>query len=158
MKTECYHYRSPIGIIEITALESAILKLQFVNEGTRFATQNSLLQLCHNQLDNYFNGINEIFDIPLTFQGSPFQIEVWKELLKIPFGTTMSYGQIAHAIQKPHAARAVGRACKTNPLAIIIPCHRVIASNGSLTGYNAGMSRKSWLLKHERTLLNSINF
>ena len=62
MKTECYHYRSPIGIIEITALESAILKLQFVNEGTRFATQNSLLQLCHNQLDNYFNGINEIFD------------------------------------------------------------------------------------------------
>ena len=117
-----------------------------------------MLQLCHNQLNNYFNAINSKFDVPLKFQGTLFQQLVWNEILNIPYGQTISYSQLAQAIRKPQAVRAVAQACKSNSFAVIVPCHRIIAANGSLGGYNAGTERKAWLLDHEKYQLNTINF
>ena len=101
-------------------------------------------------LKNYFNGDVETLDtMPVAFAGSPFQLKVWNALRKIPGGTTTSYGALARKIGKPDAVRAVGLANGQNPVALIVPCHRVIGSNGSLTGYGGGLPRKRWLLEHE---------
>jgi len=111
----------------------------------------SLLELktAVDQLELYFNGMLQDFDLPLDPQGSEFQLNVWKALRAIPYGTTRAYGQIAASIGHPKASRAVGLANHDNPLAIVIPCHRVIGADGSLTGYGGGMPRKRWLLVHE---------
>jgi methylated-DNA-[protein]-cysteine S-methyltransferase len=101
------------------------------------------------QLEGYFCGALETFDVPLDPVGTPFQIAVWGALLDIPYGETRRYGDIAKAVKQPKAARAVGLANNQNPIAIVIPCHRVIGANGSLTGYGGGVSRKKWLLQHE---------
>src|SRR5206468_9411601 len=101
------------------------------------------------QLDAYFNGMLHDFDLPLDPVGSEFQHKVWNALRQIPFGETRSYGQIAKTIRQPKASRAVGLANNQNPIAIIVPCHRVIGANGSMTGYGGGLPRKRWLLDHE---------
>jgi len=101
------------------------------------------------QLDAYFSGELQSFDVPLAPVGTPFQKIVWKALLDIPFGVTESYGALAKRIGHDGAARAVGLANGHNPIGIIIPCHRVIGADGSLTGYGGGIERKEWLLKHE---------
>ena len=105
-----------------------------------------------SQLSEYFAGKRNSFDIPIKMIGSEFQKKVWQELLKIPFGCTASYGEIAARISNPSASRAVGLANGSNPIGIIVPCHRVIGANGSLTGYAGGMDRKRFLLDHERRL------
>jgi methylated-DNA-[protein]-cysteine S-methyltransferase len=105
------------------------------------------------QLAEYFAGKRTQFDVPLDIEGTPFQKSVWKELLRIPYGETRSYGDIARALGRPHAARAVGRANHTNPIAIVIPCHRVIGRDGSLTGYGGGLPLKERLLAIERQRL-----
>lgn len=102
-----------------------------------------------DQLDAYFNGLQPEFDIRLDLAGSDFQLKVWRALLKIPFGETRTYGQIAKDIRQPKSSRAVGLANNQNPIAIVVPCHRVIGSNGSLTGYGGGLPKKKWLLQHE---------
>jgi AraC family transcriptional regulator of adaptative response/methylated-DNA-[protein]-cysteine methyltransferase len=102
------------------------------------------------ELGEYFLGQRERFTVPLVLDGRPFQTSVWRELLEIPFGTTTSYDSIARRLAKPGAARAVGRANGDNRIAIIVPCHRVIAANGSLSGYGGGRHRKRWLLTHEK--------
>lgn len=102
------------------------------------------------QLDEYFCGLRKTFDLPLDLAGSEFQQGVWQALRQIPYGETTTYGKIAKAIQQPRAARAVGLANNQNPVAIIVPCHRVIGANGRLTGYGGGIPRKRWLLKHEQ--------
>lgn len=102
------------------------------------------------QLSDYFSGKRNTFDIPIKMVGSDFQKQVWQELLKIPYGCTTSYGEIAARISNPSASRAVGLANGNNPIGIIVPCHRVIGANGSLTGYAGGMDRKRFLLDHER--------
>jgi len=101
------------------------------------------------EIEEYFTGKRQQFEVPLDLQGTPFQRAVWKELLKIPYGGTVSYGEIARAIGNPKAVRAVGGANHRNPAAIVVPCHRVIGSDGSMTGYGSGIWRKEWLLKHE---------
>jgi methylated-DNA-[protein]-cysteine S-methyltransferase len=101
------------------------------------------------QLDEYFGGQRHEFTLQLTPEGTPFQQQVWAELLRIPYGTTISYQQLAERVGKPNAVRAVGRANGTNRIAIIIPCHRVIGSDGSLTGYGGGIDLKVSLLRHE---------
>jgi methylated-DNA-[protein]-cysteine S-methyltransferase len=101
------------------------------------------------QLEQYFDGERTTFDIPLRMQGGPFEREVWAELLRIPYGETASYGEIARRVGKPHASRAVGAANGRNPIAIIVPCHRVIGSDGALTGYGGGLERKRALLDLE---------
>ncbi|HMV50592.1 MAG TPA: methylated-DNA--[protein]-cysteine S-methyltransferase [Blastocatellia bacterium] len=102
------------------------------------------------QLAAYFNGELTEFDVPLHLPGTAFQQLVWQELQKIPFGQTMSYGEMARHISKPNACRAVGAANGRNPVSIIVPCHRLIGSNGKLTDYGGGLERKAWLLAHER--------
>lgn len=111
----------------------------------------SLLELkaITEQLESYFLGTLHDFEIPLDPVGSEFQTKVWKALCRIPFGETRTYGDIARAVDQPKASRAVGLANHDNPLAIVIPCHRVIGANGNLTGYGGGMNRKRWLLEHE---------
>src|SRR5262249_54030355 len=102
-----------------------------------------------DQLEGYFCGALMKFDVPLDLVGSEFQLEVWNALREIPFGETRTYGQIAKAVRQPKAARAVGLANNQNPIAIIIPCHRVIGADGSMVGYGGGLPRKRWLLAHE---------
>src|ERR1700722_6252893 len=102
------------------------------------------------QLAEYFAGGRQQFDLPLKLAGTPFQQRVWQELVRIPFGTTISYGQLAERVAKPSASRAVGRANGRNPISIIVPCHRVIGADGKLTGYGGGIDKKEWLLEWER--------
>jgi methylated-DNA-[protein]-cysteine S-methyltransferase len=105
------------------------------------------------QLDEYFAGERTTFDVELDLAGTPFQVEVWHALLDIPFGETISYGELARRIGRPAAVRAVGSANGRNPVSIIVPCHRVIGSNGTLTGYGWGTDNKRWLLDHETPAL-----
>ncbi|MBH3428736.1 methylated-DNA--[protein]-cysteine S-methyltransferase [Pseudomonas alkylphenolica] len=105
------------------------------------------------QLEEYFAGKREQFQVKLAAQGTPFQHEVWQALQRIPYGTTCSYGDLAHEIGRPRAVRAVGTANGANPIAIIVPCHRVIGSNGTLTGYAGGVERKQLLLELEGSWL-----
>ncbi|HET7359848.1 MAG TPA: methylated-DNA--[protein]-cysteine S-methyltransferase [Rhodanobacteraceae bacterium] len=102
------------------------------------------------QFDAYFAGELTAFELPLHPHGTPFQQAVWRGLMTIPYATTASYGELARRIRRPRAVRAVGAANGANPLAIIVPCHRVIGSNGTLTGYGGGLPAKQWLLDHER--------
>jgi methylated-DNA-[protein]-cysteine S-methyltransferase len=102
------------------------------------------------QLGEYFAGARQQFDVPLKLSGTPFQQQVWQELLRIPFGGTITYAELAARVGKPAGARAVGHANGRNPVAIIVPCHRVIGANGKLTGYAGGMDKKQWLLAWER--------
>jgi methylated-DNA-[protein]-cysteine S-methyltransferase len=102
-----------------------------------------------SQLEGYFSGTLQKFDLPLSLEGTGFQKQVWAGLLKIPYGETISYGELARSVGRPSASRAVGLANGRNPLAIIVPCHRVIGANGSLVGYGGGLDRKVWLLQHE---------
>lgn len=111
-----------------------------------------LLKKAVKQLDEYFAGKRKKFDLPLSMKGTEFQQKVWEALRAIPYGETRSYGDIAKAIGKPKAARAVGMANNRNPVSIIVPCHRVIGANGSLVGYGGGLKAKEFLLKLEGTL------
>ena len=101
------------------------------------------------QLEEYFAGKRRTFDLPLCLQGTEFQQRVWRALTEIPYGETWSYGELAKRVGNPNASRAVGLANGRNPIAILVPCHRVIGADGSLTGYGGGVSRKQWLLAHE---------
>src|SRR5437764_2164915 len=103
------------------------------------------------QLEEFFSGKRRSFDFPLAPEGTAFQKRVWKELCRIPFGETISYSELARRVGRPGAARAVGRANATNPIALIVPCHRVIGANGSLTGYGGGLDLKAKLLDWERS-------
>lgn len=114
--------------------------------------KTEIIKNVQSEINDYFLKKNKLFNIPIQLQGTPFQKKVWKELSKIPFGETRSYLDIAKAIKQPTAFRAVAQANGANPLAIIIPCHRVINHNGQLGGYGGGIARKEWLLKHEKQL------
>lgn len=101
------------------------------------------------ELNKYFTGKLRVFEVPVVLEGTNFQKRVWQELMKVPYGESMTYGEIARAIGSPKAARAVGNANNKNKLPIIIPCHRIIGSSGKLTGYAGGLDRKTWLINHE---------
>ncbi|HLF41722.1 MAG TPA: methylated-DNA--[protein]-cysteine S-methyltransferase [Acidimicrobiia bacterium] len=102
------------------------------------------------QLEEYFAGTRTAFDLPLELEGTPFQVAVWSALSGIPYGETISYGELARRVGRPGASRAVGAANGRNPISIVVPCHRVIGADGTLTGYGWGNERKAWLLGHER--------
>jgi len=144
------YYRSPIGVLEIAGSEAGVTAVRFLDEPpATFPDVHPTLQTCVQQLDEYFQGQRREFTVPLQLSGSDFQRRVWNELLKIPFGVTRSYLEIAEALGARNAVRAVGLANGQNPIAVIVPCHRVIGSDGSLTGYGGGLWRKQWLLEHE---------
>ena len=144
---------TPIGQMEIQASPRGITQVNFVESACQPVNPNKITRLCEKQLTEYFHGERTTFELPLDLQGTDFQKTIWSRLLKIPFGAISSYRDIAKAIQKPNAARAVGTANGKNPVSIIVPCHRVIASNGNLAGYAGGMKRKAWLLVHENGVL-----
>ena len=114
------------------------------------AEQLDLFIQTQAQLTEYFAHQRHQFDLPIDPQGTEFQKQVWQQLLQIPFGETLSYGALAKILGKPTASRAVGAANGQNPISIIVPCHRVVAANGALTGYAGGLERKQWLLQHEQ--------
>jgi methylated-DNA-[protein]-cysteine S-methyltransferase len=101
------------------------------------------------QLSEYFAGTRQEFDVPLHSEGTPFQQQVWRELVRIPFGTTITYAELARRIGQPSASRAVGNANGRNPISILVPCHRVVGADGKLTGYAGGVEKKKWLLAFE---------
>ncbi len=147
------YYKSPIGLIEIGATAEGITSLYFVEQSRHETNANAALEKGIEQITEYFQGTRCEFDLSIVLQGTQFQQLVWQQLLTIPSGKTASYREIAHAIDKPRAVRAVGAANGQNPISIIVPCHRIIGSDGSLTGYGGGLWRKEWLLKHEGGLL-----
>jgi methylated-DNA-[protein]-cysteine S-methyltransferase len=150
MKIYMAYYQSPIGAVEIVGTQDKIVALNFVDKARSTDKELPLtLKECVRQIDEYFNAKCKAFSVELSIQGTDFQNTVWRQLLNVPYGKTVSYGDIAAAIGKPTACRAVGAANGKNPISIIVPCHRIIGSNGSLTGYGGGMWRKEWLLKHE---------
>jgi methylated-DNA-[protein]-cysteine S-methyltransferase len=141
---------TPFGTVRIGIDDGCIISLQRsdcqVND-----TPSPLSEQAERQLAEYFAGVRKNFDLPLKPTGTPFQLTVWQALRQIPYGQTRTYGQIAAAIGKPKAARAVGMACNRNPLWILIPCHRVIGSNQTLTGYAGGLDMKRALLELEKS-------
>lgn len=146
-----YSYLStPLGLVEIGASETAIVSLYFNSVREHEETPSPLLEQASQQLHEYFSGSRTEFDLPLSLEGTPFQVSVWNALKNIPYGQTVSYGQVAQAIARPKAVRAVGAANGQNPVSIIVPCHRVVGADGSLIGYGGGLWRKEWLLEHER--------
>lgn len=147
-KTYKSYYESPIGLIEVTGTEKVITVVGFA-EVRGPEEPCPLIQECINQLDEYFRGVRKEFDIPLAPAGTPFQKKVWQALGNIPYGQTKNYREIAESIGQEKACRAVGGANNRNPIFLLIPCHRVIGKNGSLTGYAGGLARKEWLLRHE---------
>jgi methylated-DNA-[protein]-cysteine S-methyltransferase len=144
---------TPIGELVLTAdPDGALTGLYLPNrppDTTGWVRDDALLEPARRQLSEYFAGERTEFDLPLRPAGAAFQLEVWEALLKIPYGETASYGEIAREIGHPTAFRAVGAANGQNPIAIIVPCHRVIGSNGSLTGYGGGLPTKRALLDLE---------
>ena len=131
-------------------LPTQLQRVEAICGGTPQHAPHMILDQTQRELDEYFAGKREMFGIPLMLDGSPFQTSVWRELLRIPFGKTMSYDSIAMRLDRRGGARAVGRANGDNRIAIIVPCHRVIAADGSLSGYGGGKHRKRWLLDHEQ--------
>jgi len=145
-------YQSPMGpiLITIDTRLNSLIELKFVKTSLPNSKQPPLIKKITKQLDEYFSKKRTIFDIPIHYNGTPFQNKVWEELLKIPYGNTLSYGDIAKKLDKPPlTSRAIGTANSKNKIAIIIPCHRVIRSNGKLSGYAGGIDKKIWLLNHE---------
>lgn len=144
---------SPVGLLEITASDTAITSLKFVEERCEPSKiLPAVVHQCVLQLREYFKGRREIFTVPIDMHGTDFQKTVWDQLCKIPMGKTSSYKDVASAIEKEAAVRAVGNANNKNPIAIIVPCHRVIGADGSLVGYAGGLWRKQWLLRHEKSV------
>lgn len=144
---------SPIGLIAVIGSNQGIYQVHFVSspEESDLKPPEPLLE-CREELDRYFKGRARVFSVPVILEGTAFQKSVWNELKNIPYGKAASYGAVAMAIGRPGAARAVGQANHNNPVAIIVPCHRVIGSQGTLVGYGSGLWRKEWLLKHEGAL------
>ena len=145
-------YRSPVGTLTLEVDDGGLRAIRFGAQGAprppRSAAEDAHLEATRAALRSYFAGRAPALP-PLDLRGTPFQLAVWRALLEIPWGETRSYGELASRLGRPGAARAIGGANHENPIAILVPCHRVIASGGALGGYGGGAERKRWLLAHE---------
>jgi methylated-DNA-[protein]-cysteine S-methyltransferase len=149
--------KSPLGTLLLTAEDGALTGVHFPGQkhdrppqpDWQRADDDPLLASARDQLAEYFDGRRSTFDLPLAPRGTPFQQAVWRALLAVPFGATSTYGAIAGAVGRSTAVRAVGAAVGANPIGIVVPCHRIVGSDGSLTGYAGGLDRKTWLLALE---------
>ena len=167
MKAYVDEIESPAGPLAFAVNEDgALMRLHFVesdygpvlerklgDEGCAVTSDETRTAAVRKELSEYVNGWRKTFDAPLAFVGSEWQKAVWMELTRIPFGETRSYGEIADSLGRPGAARAVGRANASNVLPVVVPCHRVIAADGTLGGFNGGLHLKERLLEHERRVL-----
>lgn len=144
-------WESPVGALTFIASEYGLLGVEFGRKArqTGWMESEERLAECRAQLAEYFAGQRREFTIPLDMRGTEFQLRCWRELLKIPYGQTRSYAELARAVGSPQGFRAVGHANGQNPIAIVVPCHRVIASDGSLGGYGGGLPLKEELLRLE---------
>lgn len=151
MQQFCAYFPSPLGILKIVCSGDAVNEIIFTEESevVQKGFENIVTSLAVKQLDEYFKGERKVFELPLAQKGTVFQQKVWDLLVQIPFGKTISYQQLSKQYGDAKAIRAVAAANGKNNLAIVIPCHRVIGSNQSLTGYAGGLWRKKWLLQHE---------
>lgn len=147
---ETAYIKTPLGIAKLEGDEDGIAVIHVLNTDVPVSTDiPEVLEDAIYQLNEYFEGKRKTFDMELNPQGTDFQKKVWKALLEIPYGKTHSYMQLSKILGDPKAIRAVAGANGKNPLWIVVPCHRVIGSDGSLTGYAGGLHRKKWLLEHE---------
>jgi len=147
------YYDSPLGWVKIQASSDAVTSIVLCKERKdEICGKSPILEECVRQLDEYFKGSRTKFELPINQQGTAFQQSVWKVLADIPHGVTVSYGDVAKKLGAPKSSRAVGAASGKNKVWVVIPCHRVIGSNGSLTGYAGGLDCKKWLLEHEGAL------
>jgi len=148
---------TPIGRLRLVANDEALVAIELPllsGGGARplpavDARRHDILGRAARQFEEYFRGERREFDLPLSPEGTPFQKAVWDEVARIPFGERRSYAEVALEIGRPRAVRAVGGANARNPLPIVVPCHRVVGSDGTLTGYAGGLAAKEWLLSHE---------
>ena len=151
------YFLSPVGYLRLEAdhdgLQSLLLNSPPADELAVLTPSHPVLVLAHQQLQEYFSGSRYDFTVPLAMTGTEFQLAAWHALQTIPYGKTVSYKAIAEQIGRPKAMRAVGMANNRNPIAIIVPCHRVIGANGQLVGYGGGLGMKQWLLEHEKSYL-----
>jgi methylated-DNA-[protein]-cysteine S-methyltransferase len=147
-------YESPLGPLTITASERGLTGLSFPGRASTLAEGERCphaLSPAREQLDQYFAGERRDFELDLDFAGTPFQQRIWQRLLEIPYGSTLSYSQLADAVGRPDILRGVAATVGRTPIPIVIPCHRVVGANGALTGYGGGLDRKRALLDLERS-------
>lgn len=153
-----FFYQTSIGRLGITDNGAAVTNLYWNREDPGSdceVRETALLKQTGQELREYLAGVRRSFDLPLAPEGTEFQQAVWKVLQNIPYGQTWSYKQVAEAVGRPRASRAVGGACNKNPLSILIPCHRVIGANGRMVGYGGGLDKKEYLLQMEKAYTGS---
>jgi len=155
---------APFGDVTVVASDFGVRYVMFAEDAhpkplsnidIHVDPQHPVVKSTLDQLGEYFNGARTAFDVSLDLRGTEFQVATWKSLAEIPFGKTISYGEQAALIGRPKAVRAVGGANGRNPVAIVLPCHRVIGANGSLTGFGGGIAVKQWLLQHEQSVITN---
>lgn len=153
--THYYTYDTTLGSVTFVEENGALVVITTCpyQPKEEIYQETLVIKEAFRQLSEYFSGKRKVFNLPLLLKGTDFQKQVWQALLKIPFGETRSYKQIAEAIGNPKAVRAVGMANNKNPLLIVVPCHRVIGANGKLVGYAVGLDKKEYLLRLEGSLL-----
>ena len=153
---ETVYYKTPIGIARLTEEDDFITSIYMLDEEFEIKPpQTPILKEAIKQLDEYFDGERKVFDLPIKQKGSAFQQQVWEELSKIAYGNTISYMQQSKLMNNPLGIRAIASANGKNNLIIVVPCHRVIGSDGSLTGFGCGIWRKKWLLEHEARVMGT---
>lgn len=143
------YIKTPIGLLAVEATDQFVISVDFVKR-RKNVSANKISKKAAEQLKEYFSGKRKKFSVPVFFTGTVWQNKVWTKLLSVPYGATLSYKDLAILAGKPQAARAVGRAVNKNPIAIIVPCHRVIGSGGDLVGYAGGLKKKEFLLLLEQ--------
>ncbi|MCW5910242.1 MAG: methylated-DNA--[protein]-cysteine S-methyltransferase [Cyclobacteriaceae bacterium] len=152
-----YYNHTPVGDLVIESEDDTITRIGFLKEQRETGRLTPVIELCIRELEEYFSRGRKFFTFNLGLRGTEFQNRVWKELLNIPYGTTISYEELAIRLGDIKSIRAVGLANGQNPVAIVVPCHRVIGKNGSLTGYGGGLENKQWLLEHEGAVLKQLS-
>ncbi|UZR93849.1 methylated-DNA--[protein]-cysteine S-methyltransferase [Chondrinema litorale] len=151
-------FETPLGYLLIRGDENAIYEISFYDDKIEISEETTeVVELCKTQLIEYFDKKRNQFDFPMNLVGTDFQKEVWKELKEIPYGNTISYKKLAENLGNVKKIRAAASANGKNPIAIVVPCHRVIGADGSMTGYASGVWRKKWLLEHEGAIAKQAN-
>ncbi len=151
------YFSSPVGDLIIESENEKIITLGFLKDSRQEETPSPVIEQCKAELEEYFSGHRKFFSFEMDLRGTDFQVKVWSELLNIPFGKTISYEELAIRVGNIKSIRAVGLANGQNPIAIVVPCHRVIGKSGELVGYGGGLDKKIWLLQHEGAMQRQLS-
>lgn len=148
------YFKSPVGWLNITTSDNALMSIEFLKQKPNKKAESknlpAIMKKTKTQLEEFFAGKRKIFDLKLQMEGTDFQKKVWNALRKVPYGKTLSYKDIAEKVGSHKAYRAVGLANNKNPISLVVPCHRIVGSNGKMVGYAAGVAKKAWLLDFEK--------